>query len=60
MRRVTPFFLLFVLLVSHIALAISYPLPPEGSRLVGRPVTIAIPQNNTQPLEPLPPATARG
>ncbi|SQI23116.1 L,D-transpeptidase [Salmonella enterica subsp. arizonae] len=51
MRRVTPFFLLFVLLVSHIALAISYPLPPEGSRLVGRPVTIAIPQNNTQPLE---------
>ncbi|EAT8909160.1 L,D-transpeptidase, partial [Salmonella enterica] len=51
MRRVTPFFPLFVFLVSHFALAISYPLPPEGSRLVGRPVTIVIPQNNTQPLE---------
>lgn len=47
MRRITPFFPLFVLLVSHFSLAISYPLPPEGSRLVGHPVTIAIPQNNT-------------
>ncbi|EDY9314699.1 L,D-transpeptidase [Salmonella enterica] len=51
MRRVTPFFPLFVFLVSHFALAISYPLPLESSRLVGRPVTIVIPQNNTQPLE---------
>lgn len=51
MRRITPFFPLFVLLVSHFSLAISYPLPPEGSRLVGHPVTIAVPQNNTQPLE---------
>lgn len=39
------------MLVSHFSLAISYPLPPEGSRLVGQPVTIAVPQNNTQPLE---------
>ncbi|SUI02157.1 L,D-transpeptidase [Salmonella enterica subsp. indica] len=51
MRRITPFFPLFVLLVSHFSLAISYPLPPEGSRLVGHAVTIAVPQNNTQPLE---------
>lgn len=51
MRRTTPFFPFFVLLVSHFSLAISYPLPPEGSRLVGQPVTIAVPQNNTQPLE---------
>lgn len=51
MRRITPFFPFFVLLVSHFSLAISYPLPPEGSRLVGQPVTIAVPQNNTQPLE---------
>lgn len=34
MRRITPFFPFFVLLVSHFSLAISYPLPPEGSRLV--------------------------
>ncbi|KJT87099.1 L,D-transpeptidase, partial [Salmonella enterica subsp. enterica serovar Heidelberg str. 579083-10] len=39
MRRITPFFPFFVLLVSHFSLAISYPLPPEGSRLVGQPVT---------------------
>ncbi|KJU05936.1 L,D-transpeptidase [Salmonella enterica subsp. enterica serovar Heidelberg str. 77-1831] len=50
MRRITPFSV-FVLLVSHFSLAISYPLPPEGSRLVGQPVTVAVPQNNTQPLE---------
>ncbi len=43
MRRITPFFPFFVLLVSHFSLAISYPLPPEGSRLVGQPVTIAVP-----------------
>lgn len=36
MRRITPFFPFFVLLVSHFSLAISYPLPPEGSRLVGQ------------------------
>ncbi|GAR72155.1 putative L,D-transpeptidase ErfK/SrfK precursor [Salmonella enterica] len=53
MRRTTPFFPFFVLLVSHFSLAISYPLPPEGSRLVGQPVTIAAPQDNTQPLESL-------
>lgn len=29
----------------------SYPLPPEGSRLVGSPLTITVPPANTQPLE---------
>ncbi len=37
--------------VSSSALAVSYPLPPEGSRLVGAPLTISVPQGNTQPLE---------
>ncbi|VDZ78175.1 L,D-transpeptidase [Salmonella bongori] len=51
MRRVILFFPFFVLLISQTVFAVSYPLPPEGSRLVGHPATIAIPQNNTQPLE---------
>lgn len=33
------------------ALALTYPLPPEGSRLVGAPVTVVVPQENTRPLE---------
>jgi len=33
------------------ALAVTYPLPPEGSRLVGTPVTVVVPQENTRPLE---------
>jgi len=33
------------------ALAVTYPLPPEGSRLVGAPVTVVVPQENTRPLE---------
>jgi L,D-transpeptidase ErfK/SrfK len=37
--------------ITHSALAVTYPLPPEGSRLVGTPLTVAIPQGNTQPLE---------
>ncbi|HFK3156738.1 TPA: L,D-transpeptidase [Citrobacter sedlakii] len=32
-------------------MAVTYPLPPEGSRLVGTPLTITVPENNTQPLE---------
>lgn len=31
--------------------ATTYPLPPEGSRLVGSNITITIPQGNTEPLE---------
>lgn len=42
---------LIMLLAGQSALAVSYPLPPEGSRLVGEPLTITIPDQNTQPLE---------
>lgn len=51
MRRVKLLCTALMLLASHGALAISYPLPPEGSRLVGSAFTIAVPDNNTQPLE---------
>lgn len=42
---------LVMMLASHSALAVSYPLPPEGSRLVGSPMKINVPERNTQPLE---------
>ncbi|HBQ0572498.1 TPA: L,D-transpeptidase [Klebsiella pneumoniae] len=51
MRRVKLLCTALMLLASHGALAVSYPLPPEGSRLVGSAFTIAVPENNTQPLE---------
>ena len=51
MRRVKLLCSALMLLASHGALAVSYPLPPEGSRLVGSAFTIAVPENNTQPLE---------
>lgn len=31
--------------------AVTYMLPPEGSRLVGSPLTVSVPQGNIQPLE---------
>lgn len=37
--------------VTHSALAVTYMLPPEGSRLVGAPLTISVPEGNNQPLE---------
>lgn len=37
--------------VTHSALAVTYPLPPESSRLVGTSFTVAVPEGNTQPLE---------
>lgn len=49
--RLKLFCSLFMLLASQSALAVSYPLPPEGSRLVGDPLTITVPDKNTQPLE---------
>lgn len=49
--RVKLFCSLFMLLASQSALAVSYPLPPEGGRLVGNPLTITVPDKNTQPLE---------
>lgn len=51
MRRLHLLCLLSVLLTSQSALAVSYPLPPEGSRLVGSTQTITIPHNNKLPLE---------
>lgn len=37
--------------VTHSALAVTYPLPPEGSRLVGKSFVITVPEGNTRPLE---------
>lgn len=37
--------------VIHSAHAVTYPLPPEGSRLVGAPLIVTVPEGNTQPLE---------
>lgn len=51
MPRVKLFCSFILLFASQSALAVSYPLPPEGSRLVGNPLTITVPDNNTQPLE---------
>ena len=50
-RRVKLLCTALILLATHGAVAVSYPLPPEGSRLVGSAFTIAVPDNNTQPLE---------
>ncbi|HHS9880176.1 L,D-transpeptidase [Klebsiella aerogenes] len=50
-RRMKLLCSLVMMLASHSALAVSYPLPPEGSRLVGSPIKIAVPERNTQPLE---------
>ncbi len=33
------------------ALAVTYPLPPEGSRLVGSTLNITVPKDNHLPLE---------
>ncbi|KLV66744.1 L,D-transpeptidase linking Lpp to murein [Citrobacter sp. MGH106] len=51
MRRVKLLCSLIMLFASQGTQAVSYPLPPEGSRLVGSPLTITVPQGNTQPLE---------
>ena len=51
MRRMKLFYGLFILLVSQSVLAVSYPLPPEGSRLVGSVQVATVPQGNTLPLE---------
>lgn len=51
MRRVNILCSLVLLFVSHNSLAVTYPLPPEGSRLVGQPITITVPEHNTRPLE---------
>lgn len=50
-RRVKLLCSLLFILSSRSVLAVSYPLPPEGSRLVGSPQTIIVPDGNTLPLE---------
>ncbi len=50
-RRVKLLCSLLFILSSQSVLAVSYPLPPEGSRLVGSPQTIIVPDGNTLPLE---------
>ncbi|MCS3430488.1 L,D-transpeptidase [Klebsiella sp. BIGb0407] len=44
-------FILVLTALTHSAWAVTYPLPPEGSRLVGEPLTITVEEGNTQPLE---------
>lgn len=51
MRRIKWFCCLVFLLVSTHTQAVSYPLPPEGSRLTGSVQIITVPQDNMQPLE---------
>ncbi|WP_370461166.1 L,D-transpeptidase [Raoultella sp. 18083] len=51
MRRVKLLCSLLFILSSQSVLAVSYPLPPEGSRLVGSAQTIIVPDGNTLPLE---------
>ena len=42
---------LAALLISQSVQAVSYPLPPAGSRLVGSSQVITVPDHNTLPLE---------
>ncbi|CSZ14142.1 putative exported protein ErfK [Shigella sonnei] len=49
MRRVNIFCSFALLFASHNSLAVTYPLPPEGSRLVGQSLTVTVPDHNTQP-----------
>ncbi|MEX0578151.1 L,D-transpeptidase family protein, partial [Enterobacter cloacae subsp. cloacae] len=51
MRRRNVLGCLAALLISQSVQAVSYPLPPAGSRLVGSAQVIAVPDHNTLPLE---------
>ena len=51
MRRTEVLGCLAALLISHSVQAVSYPLPPTGSRLVGSSQVIIVPDRNTLPLE---------
>lgn len=44
-------FVLALTALAHSAWAVTYPLPPEGSRVVGQPLVITVEPGNTQPLE---------
>ncbi|EMB9075300.1 TPA: L,D-transpeptidase [Enterobacter cloacae] len=51
MRRRNVLGCLVALLISQSVQAVSYPLPPAGSRLVGSTQVITVPDHNTLPLE---------
>ena len=51
MMRYLSSFVLVMTALTHQAWAVTYSLPPDGSRLVGQPLTITVEQGNTQPLE---------
>lgn len=51
MMRYLPSFILALTALTQSAWAVTYPLPAEGSRLVGEPLFITVEQGNTQPLE---------
>ncbi|HDR2588875.1 TPA: L,D-transpeptidase [Enterobacter ludwigii] len=51
MCRINVLSCLAALLISQSVQAVSYPLPPTGSRLVGTSQTITVPEHNTLPLE---------
>lgn len=51
MRRTEVLGCLAALLIGHSVQAVSYPLPPTGSRLVGSSQVITVPDRNTLPLE---------
>lgn len=51
MRRVKLLCSAMLLLASQSVLAVTYPLPPEGSRLVGSPLKIIVPLDSNFPLE---------
>lgn len=51
MRRVKLLCTAIVLFASQSVLAVTYPLPPEGSRLVGSPLQIIVPLDSNFPLE---------
>ncbi|EKS7421926.1 L,D-transpeptidase [Enterobacter ludwigii] len=51
MCRINVLSCLAALLISQSVQAVSYPLPPIGSRLVGTSQTITVPDHNTLPLE---------
>jgi len=59
-RRMKLLCSLVMMLASHSALAVSYPLPPEGSRLVGSPMKINVPSVIPSRWKPLPRSTGRG
>lgn len=51
MRRVKLLCTAILLFASQSVLAVTYPLPPEGSRLVGSPLQIIVPLDSNFPLE---------